>query len=144
MDGSFHLPLDWWAESRWGDLSKRSSGNLLPVFPPLTQSPSRCSALEHCLEAVLEWMRDNRLTLNLGKTEGLWVEAPNVSNLGTLGGTLSARDEVRSLMCFGTWPYLCSPKWHLWSVPPTSTLGGSPRCVPTMTSLPSPTWPMQW
>ena len=39
-------------------------------------------SLEHCLDAMLWWMRDNRLRLNLGKMEILRVGDPSVSGLG--------------------------------------------------------------
>ena len=55
-------------------------------------------SLEHCLDAVLGWMRDNRLRLNPDKVEVLWVGAPNVCHLGTPfsfgGATLPTKDEL--------------------------------------------------
>ena len=58
-------------------------------------------SLERCLDAVLGWMRDNKLRLNLDKMEILQVGAPSVCDLGASlffgGGTFSMKDEVRSL-----------------------------------------------
>ena len=46
-------------------------------------------SLECCLDAVLGWMRDNRLRMNPDKTENLQVGPPSVFGLGAslcLGG----------------------------------------------------------
>ena len=58
-------------------------------------------SLQHCLGAVLQWMQENGLRLNLDKTEVLRVGGPSIGGLGnslSFGGvTLTTKSEVRSL-----------------------------------------------
>ena len=68
-------------------------------FSPTTMDP--VPSLQHCLEAVLQWMQKNGLRLNLDKTELLRVVVPSIGGLGnslSFGGvTLTIISEVHSL-----------------------------------------------
>ena len=42
-------------------------------FPVTTESGEAVQVLDQCLDSVIGWMRVNKLKLNPGKTESLWV-----------------------------------------------------------------------
>ena len=66
------------------------------------------SSLEHWLEALQQWMQENGLRLNPGKTEVLWVGTLDISSLGNSlsfgGGTLTTKSEV--------WVYIWTRTHH--------------------------------
>ena len=68
-------------------------------FSPVTVDA--VPSLQHCLEAVLQWMQENGLRLNPDKMEVLRVAGPSISGLGnslSFGRvTLTVESEVHSL-----------------------------------------------
>ena len=62
-----------------GHTIRNGTDDTSPFFPTTVDS---VSSLECCLGAVQQWMKENGLKLNLGKTKVLWVGAPDFSGLG--------------------------------------------------------------
>ena len=65
-----------------------------------TESGEAVQDLDQCLDSVMGWMRANKLKLNPGKTEALWVRGSRVRETGSLpvldGVALPLKDQVRS------------------------------------------------